>query len=1582
MGRRRPRFNQKARASSQNAKHALAHPRPRDGYGKKDKVLKKKPSAPIVDIVDIDADNNIININNVNQQNNKKKKDENEIVQYTESPAEIKMTSKKRKRFEKFVERQIKKENRIKMIEKLSKETFTEYSLLQSSKHLGRGKETTKEKLRNALNQQRAGIAVDDNIKLYTERKEYNDDDMIEEFNDYNSEADNSEDDSNKNENNNDSDSETSINSKSKKSSKVEVVEYDGMYGERRGDEVEDKPKEDPAEFDKKPSKFIKSLPAFGSALKSSNKSSKSSSFTPIVFGSALKKRKTSDDENNESKPISSKKLKKRQRKLKKKEEKKLIKEKQKQEELEKKKQEDEEENDTENDIKNENESENENESDNDNEKSESESESESESDSESDTLRNEFGEEINEDGLVKTSILANLPKIPEYIIEERKKKKEEEAEKERQRKLLEASKPYKPAFYDPVYRKDEIQLARLQLPVTGEEQQIMETIMENDVTILCGETGSGKTTQIPQFLYEAGFGNPKHPQFTGMIGVTQPRRVAAVSMAKRISEEMNLLNGEVAYQIRYDSGTVKPFTRIKFMTDGILLRELSLAATSEKSNTEKNNTNSSRNQDVEDLLLTKYSAIIIDEAHERTVGTDVLIGWLTRIVKLRNDENSVIAKKLNKPLKLIIMSATLRVDDFTQNKTLFPDKVPPVVKVDGRQHKVVVHYNKRTPVDDYITDVYKKICKIHKKLPSGGILVFLTGQQEIQILCKKLRKKFPINKKKNAMMIDNKKDSDNESSDDEDNIEDLQKQEKVTGAGGFNAEDDNIELENDNDNKDITTQMLNDMSDEEYDDENENDSEEEEITILNGDIDDDDDEFDKVMEDEEEDDDDVPIGGLHVLPLYSLLPTAQQLRVFEPPPENSRLCVIATNVAETSLTIPNIRYVVDTGKVKTRVYDPYTGIQTYQIRWTSKASADQRAGRAGRTGPGHCYRLFSSAVFNDQFEDFSKPEILKTPIDGVVVQMKSMGISQVINFPFPTAPNRDQLKKSEKILTYLGALDSNTKNLKITPLGKLIAKLPVLPRYGKMLVLAAQQGNDILPYVIAIVAGLSVGDPFERDETLLSNHAEDKDSDNNESGEDSESDEDIKNENDVLDRKNELKNKVENEMKALRREQRKKYYQVMQAYNGKNPVSDFIKLLTSIGAFEHFRSSNPSEEKLNQYCKDKFVRLKAMLEISKLRHQLTNLMKTVFYDTNITISQSLSKTLDKLFMNPRMPPPSDAQINLICQIILSGFPDQVAYINDSYPKNIKNPQPSYTTIYTSNQQFVGIHRDSSIYAKHPTPRWVVYQEMVGKEQHLSADQSELIHTRSSSNGLVGDKFWMKGITIIKDEWLGKLMTRGLCRWGRILEKPEPRYDATNDTIKCFVSPNYGPHNWPLSTIEVDFPSASEAQTVNISGMASKIQYFARFLLEGKIINCSTLNGNVQPLKKNDTAIYKIIYQRGLFGLLEPFINSKPSIMTKNWSKTQSKVIDITRTLATYNIDSKEKLIKKWSTDSKFLLSSYLLWVPSQLHNSIKHIWPPVTIKVDEITKEMTVKQKNGEIMQIANIVLKSTKDVESLYKN
>lgn len=281
-----------------------------------------------------------------------------------------------------------------------------------------------------------------------------------------------------------------------------------------------------------------------------------------------------------------------------------------------------------------------------------------------------------------------------------------------------------KPAFYVPVHRSKKISVARMSLPVVGEEQLIMETIMENDVTVLCSETGSGKTTQLPQFLYEAGFGHPDHSTFSGVIGITQPRRVAAVSMAARVSHEMNLYNGEVSYQIRYDKGQVNSKTRIKFMTDGILLRELSQGG---------HVTSNSAG-----LLLADYSCIIIDEAHERTVGTDILLGWLTRVVKLRNSGRIDGVK----PLKLVIMSATLRVEDFTENKSLFPQAPPPVINIPGRQHKVVVHYNRHTNTD-YVNEAFKKAVKIHSRLPQGGILIFVTGQHEVQMLVRKLRNSF-----------------------------------------------------------------------------------------------------------------------------------------------------------------------------------------------------------------------------------------------------------------------------------------------------------------------------------------------------------------------------------------------------------------------------------------------------------------------------------------------------------------------------------------------------------------------------------------------------------------------------------------------------------------------------------------------------------------------------------------------------------------------------------------------------------------------------------------------------------------------
>ncbi|MEQ2199974.1 ATP-dependent RNA helicase dhx37 [Xenoophorus captivus] len=264
--------------------------------------------------------------------------------------------------------------------------------------------------------------------------------------------------------------------------------------------------------------------------------------------------------------------------------------------------------------------------------------------------------------------------------------RKEKKAQKETipDRKTVQSKKPSEPAVFIPVDRSAEVQVrgitseARLKLPVLAEEQVIMEAVRENPFVVICGETGSGKTTQVPQFLYEAGY--------------------ATV----------------VSYQIRYE-GNVTGDTKIKFMTDGVLLKEIQ-----------------------KDFLLQRYSVIIIDEAHERSVYTDILIGLLSRIVPLRN--------KKGMPMKLLIMSATLRVEDFTENQKLFRTP-PPVIKVDARQFPVTVHFNKRTPLEDYTGEAFHKTCKIHRMLPPGGILVFLTGQAEVHSLCRRLRKAFPFRK-------------------------------------------------------------------------------------------------------------------------------------------------------------------------------------------------------------------------------------------------------------------------------------------------------------------------------------------------------------------------------------------------------------------------------------------------------------------------------------------------------------------------------------------------------------------------------------------------------------------------------------------------------------------------------------------------------------------------------------------------------------------------------------------------------------------------------------------------------------------
>ena len=576
-----------------------------------------------------------------------------------------------------------------------------------------------------------------------------------------------------------------------------------------------------------------------------------------------------------------------------------------------------------------------------------------------------------------------------------------------------------KPTFYVNVCRTQEIQEARLLLPVVAEEHNIMEAIKEHSVVIISGETGSGKTTQIPQFLYEAGYGHPdgKNP---GLIGVTQPRRVAAVSMAKRVAAELNVPEKEVSYQIRYDA-TVNKDTKVKFMTDGVLLKEIS-----------------------GDFLLRKYSCIIIDEAHERSLNTDILIGLLSRIVKLRNSDNEQLKEKIGgetKHLKLIIMSATLRVEDFTNNSKLFP-LPPPCISVEARQYPVTLHYNRRT-ADNYVVDAFKKIVKIHQKLPPGNILVFMTGQNEIAELYKRLNKLFGKDRKNFDSMKMGR----------ESTQKNTTRYKQGYSTGGFLSE---VEVTEEHEKLES-----HDYDGDDYEELNFSDDDEDEEEFLK----------DINLEDIAEN----AAGKLLVLPLHASMAPEEQMKVFSPVPEGSRMCIVSTNVAETSLTIPGIKYVIDCGRVKQRSFDS-NGVSSFDISWVSRASANQRAGRAGRTGPGHCYRLYSSALFFNQFEEFSKPEIQRMSIEGIMLQMKAMGIDHVVNFPFVTPPERMKMLAAEKILKTLQALDENAF---ITNLGKLMAEVPVAPRFAKMIFEAEEVGCVI--QAITLAAALSVGDPFLR---------------------------------------------------------------------------------------------------------------------------------------------------------------------------------------------------------------------------------------------------------------------------------------------------------------------------------------------------------------------------------------------------------------------------------------------------------------------------------------------------------------------
>ncbi len=461
----------------------------------------------------------------------------------------------------------------------------------------------------------------------------------------------------------------------------------------------------------------------------------------------------------------------------------------------------------------------------------------------------------------------------------------------------------------------------RESLPIYKLKAELINAVHDNQILVVIGETGSGKTTQITQYLAEAGYTHAGRHK----IGCTQPRRVAAMSVAKRVSEEFGCrLGTAVGYAIRFEDCTSSE-TVIKYMTDGMLLRECLL-----------------------DPDLRAYSLIMLDEAHERTMHTDVLFGLLKDTVQRRRD------------LKLIVTSATLDAEKFSSYFFNCP-----IFTIPGRTFPVEILYTK-TPETDYLDAALITVMHIHLSEPAGDVLLFLTGQEEIDTSC--------------AILF-----------------------ERMKALGP-----------------------------------------------------------------------DVP--ELIILPVYSALPSEMQTRIFEPAPPGKRKVVIATNIAETSLTIDGIYYVVDPGFCKQKAYNAKIGMDSLVVVPIAQAQARQRAGRAGRTGPGKCYRLYTEAAYKNEMLPTTIPEIQRTNLGNTVLTLKAMGINDLLHFDFMDPPPVQTLVAAMEQLYVLEALDDEGL---LTRLGRRMAEFPLEPPVSKMLLASVEL--QCADEALTIVAMLSVQNVFYR---------------------------------------------------------------------------------------------------------------------------------------------------------------------------------------------------------------------------------------------------------------------------------------------------------------------------------------------------------------------------------------------------------------------------------------------------------------------------------------------------------------------